>query len=48
MKINEGTSTWKREMIGTGTDLHPKTLFHERNDMDFNRGDLHLEKEYEK
>jgi hypothetical protein len=24
MKINEGTSTWKREMIGTGTDLHPK------------------------
>jgi hypothetical protein len=22
----EGTSTWKREMIGTGTDLHPKLL----------------------
>ena len=23
----EGTSTWKREMIGTGTELHPKTTF---------------------
>ena len=23
----EGTSTWKREMIGTGNDLHPKTTF---------------------
>ena len=23
----EGTSTWKREMIGTGTDLHPKNTF---------------------
>ncbi len=23
----EGTSTWKREMIGTATELHPKTTF---------------------
>lgn len=23
----DGTSTWKREMIGTGTALHPKTIF---------------------
>ena len=23
----EGTSTWKREMLGTGTTLHPKTTF---------------------
>ncbi|MBQ0907133.1 hypothetical protein KBJ98_00270 [Flavobacterium sp. F-328] len=23
----EGTSTWKREMIGTGNELHPKTTF---------------------
>lgn len=23
----DGTSTWKREMIGSGTELHPKTTF---------------------
>lgn len=23
----EGTSTWKREMVGTGADIHPKTTF---------------------
>ena len=23
----EGTSTWKREIVGTGDNLHPKTTF---------------------
>jgi hypothetical protein len=35
----EGTSTWKREMIGTELICIQNTL--QRNDMDFNRGDLH-------